>query len=130
MASHDQEQHCKHLQQVFTRLVDHGLQVNPAKCILGAELLYFLVFHVDKNGIRPLDTKVQVIWDFPLPTTQRKLRRFLGLVNFITVLYLHPPAPPQSLEVSPQRQHPSSPGPRLPRSPSIRLRMSWQRPAY
>ena len=38
--------------------------------------------HVDSTGIKPLESKVQVIRDFPKPTTQRKLREFLGLVNF------------------------------------------------
>ena len=33
-------------------------------------------------GISPLEQKVQVIRDFPKPATHRKLRGFLGLVNF------------------------------------------------
>ena len=33
-------------------------------------------------GIRPLEEKVEVVREFPLPNTQRKLRTFLGLVNF------------------------------------------------
>ena len=37
---------------------------------------------MDSHGIHPLEEKVQVIRDFPQPTTQRKLREFLGLVNF------------------------------------------------
>lgn len=37
---------------------------------------------VDANGISPLESKVQVIRDLPKPTSQRKLREFLGLVNF------------------------------------------------
>ena len=82
VASHDQNQHITHLRQVFTQLNDHGLQVNPSKCVLGVSELDFLGFHVDCNGIRPLTDKVQVIKDFPLPGTRRKLWQFLGLVNF------------------------------------------------
>ena len=37
---------------------------------------------MDADGIRPLESKVQAIRDFPKPTSQRKLREFLGLVNF------------------------------------------------
>ncbi len=37
---------------------------------------------MDKDGIRPLEEKVRAIREFPQPTTQRKLREFLGLVNF------------------------------------------------
>ena len=42
----------------------------------------FLGHEVDSQGIHPLDEKVQVIQEFPLPTTSRKLREFLGLINF------------------------------------------------
>ena len=38
--------------------------------------------HIDSDGIRPLEAKVQVIRDFPRPKPHRKLREFLGLVNF------------------------------------------------
>ena len=38
--------------------------------------------HVDKDGIQPLEEKVTVIQTFPLPDTHKKLREFLGLVNF------------------------------------------------
>ena len=82
IASATAEEHQGHLRQVFSRLEDHGLQVNPSKCVLGAASLSFLGFHVDSQGIRPTEDKVQAIRDFPLPVTQRKLREFLGLVNF------------------------------------------------
>ena len=38
--------------------------------------------HVESTGIKPLESKAQVICDFPMPTTRRNLREFLGLVNF------------------------------------------------
>ena len=79
MASHNAPEHLEHLRGVFARLKDHSLRIHPAKCILGVTSLGF---HVDQHGIRPMNDKVQVIRDFPLPTTQRKLRQFLGLVNF------------------------------------------------
>ena len=37
---------------------------------------------VDSDGIRPLDDKVRTIQEFPLPETRKKLREFLGLINF------------------------------------------------
>ena len=66
----------------LARLQEHGVIINPAKCILGKDQLEFLGHHVDADGIRPLESKVQAIRDFPKPTSQRKLREFLGLVNF------------------------------------------------
>lgn len=37
---------------------------------------------VDKEGIRPLPEKVEAIRIIPKPTTRRKLREYLGLINF------------------------------------------------
>lgn len=48
----------------------------------GASALNFLGHRVDSAGIRPLEEKVQVIHDFPQPNLTRKLREFLGLINF------------------------------------------------
>ena len=82
IASTTPEEHQEHLRQVFQRLSEHGVIINPTKCHFGATHLQFLGHHIDSEGIRPLDTKVQVIRDFPLPKSHRKFREFLGLVNF------------------------------------------------
>ena len=82
IASTTKEDHKVHLRQVFTHLSKHGILINPSKCVLGAESLEFLRHHVDRHGIQPVEGKVTVIRQFPQPTTGRKLRQFLGLINF------------------------------------------------
>ena len=82
IASSSPEEHKQHLRLVLTRLQEHGICVNPSKCVWGASQLDFLGHRVDSHGIRPLEDKVQVIRDFPRPASQRKLREFLGLINF------------------------------------------------
>ena len=52
--------------------------INPTKCELGVSELTFLGHYLNSHG----EDKVKIIQDFPKPTTQRKLREFLGLVNF------------------------------------------------
>ena len=76
------DEHKQHLRLLLERLSNHGILINPAKCIFGAEQLDFLGHHVDSQGIRSLEKQVEVVQDFPQPTTQRKLCEFLGLVNF------------------------------------------------
>ena len=63
-------------------LAANGIVINPNKCVLGAESLEFLGYQVDKHGIRPLEEKVDAVRHFSQPTSQRKLRQFLSLVNF------------------------------------------------
>ena len=82
IASTSREEHQAHLKQVLQRLSDHGIVINPAKCVLGVPELDFLGHRVSAQGIQPLEEKVSVIRDFPQPTSLRKLREFLGLVNF------------------------------------------------
>ena len=89
IASSTPEEHKQHLQQVFDRFRQFGVIINPAKCDFGvSELtseLTFLGHYLNTNGVRPLHDKVKII---PQPTTQRKLREFLGLFNFTTVSFL------------------------------------------
>ena len=82
IASHTPEEHKAHLRLVLQRFDQYGILVNPAKCVFGVSELHFLGHHVTPSGVSPLPTQVQTIRDFPQPNTLRKLREFLGLVNF------------------------------------------------
>ena len=42
VASNSPDEHTKHLRQLFDRLADYGLVVNPKKCVLGRSSLEFL----------------------------------------------------------------------------------------
>ena len=80
--SSDADEYLDHLRQVFTRLRDHSIQINLAKCILGVDSLEFLGHQVDKDGIRPLEERGRIIRDYPQPDTQSELCKFLGIINF------------------------------------------------
>ena len=82
IASTSEEEHKDHLRQVFQRLSEYGILINPSKCLFGVSNLEFLGYHVSSEGIHPLDSKVAAIQQFPQPTTARQLREFLGLINF------------------------------------------------
>ena len=82
IASANHTEHLQHLRLVLERLAANGLTINTGKCIFGAPSLDFLGHHVSSDGIRPLENNVQTIRSFPHPTSQRKLRQFIGLVNF------------------------------------------------
>ena len=82
IASSSEEEHHQHLKQVFDRFKDYGVVINPSKCQLGVPSLQFLGHIVNKDGISPLESRVSAVRDFPLPKSQRKLREFLGLINY------------------------------------------------
>ena len=82
VASASEEEHQQHLHLVFERFKEYGVLIHPSKCELGVSSLQFLGHIIDSRGIHPLDTKVSAIRDFPRPTSQRQLRKFLGMINF------------------------------------------------
>ena len=82
IASSTPKEHLHHLRLVLERLCEHGIVVNVAKSQFGVPSLEFLGHHVDSAGIRPLECKIEAIRNFPQPTTQKKLRQFLGMINF------------------------------------------------
>lgn len=82
IASTDAKEHESHLRQLFHRLRDHGLVLNPDKCIFGQSSLEFLGHTVSTDGVVPLPKKVQAVLDFEPPRDVRGLQRFLGMVTF------------------------------------------------
>ena len=82
IASSDVHKHKQHLQLVFQRFKEYGVVINPSKCELGVTELTFLGHTLNSQGVRPVQEKVTAIQEFPLPSTKRKLKEFLGLVNF------------------------------------------------
>ena len=82
IASSSPEEHQQHLISVFERCKEFGVIINPSKCEFGVNHLTFLGHFVTTQGIQPLPDKVEAIQQFPQPNTQRKLREFLGLINF------------------------------------------------
>ena len=82
VASNSEQEHICHLQQLFERLATHGITVNTAKCVFGHSSVEFLGHTIDQQGIRPLDSKVQAIREFPVPSSLAAIRRFNGMVNY------------------------------------------------
>ena len=82
IASSNPVEHLQHFMLVFERFKEFGVIINPSKCEFGVNHLTFLGHFVNAHGIQPLPDKIEAIQQFPQPNTQRKLREFLGLINF------------------------------------------------
>ena len=86
ITSSTMEEHLVHLQQVFERLSDFGLVINPAKCAFGRSSIEFLGHAVSAAGFAPLTKHLDAISSFPAPADRQQLQRFLGMVNFYFLL--------------------------------------------
>ena len=82
VASPDLESHLDHLRQVFERLKEFGLVINPAKCSFGQSSVDFLGHKVSASGVTPLTKHLDAISAFPPPGDRQQLQRFLGMINF------------------------------------------------
>jgi hypothetical protein len=71
-----------HIQQVFITLRQHKLYANLEKCSFGMNKVQYFGYIIDEHGVHVDPSKIQVICDWPDPTTLIVLRSFLGLANF------------------------------------------------
>lgn len=82
IASSNMEEHKQHLKQLFTRLNEFGVVINPEKCEFGKTEISFLGYVINEHGIKPSPEKVDAIVNYPKPTNIEELRRFLGMFNY------------------------------------------------
>ena len=76
------EEHLKHLEEVFVRLRDANLKLNPKKCEFAKQEIEYLGHLVTPSGIKPCPSKVKAVRDFPVPKNLKDLKSFLGLANY------------------------------------------------
>jgi hypothetical protein len=74
--SRDRSAHIAHLCRVLELLDQHGLVINPAKCVFAASSVEFLGHQVSPAGLVPLRRHMDALQDVP------QLQKFLGLINF------------------------------------------------
>lgn len=82
VGSDSPSQHKEHLTKIFERFNQFGISINLSKCCFGESKIEYLGYEVSKDGIKPLESKIEAIQNFPKPKTVQELRRFLGMVNF------------------------------------------------
>ncbi len=76
------EDHVRHLDQVFARLREHQVYVNPNKSTFGKDSVEFLGHIFDAEGIRIKDEYRQAVLEWPPLTDKADVHQFLGLVNY------------------------------------------------
>ena len=76
------EEHLHHIRQVLQTLRKHKLCANLEKCTFGMTQVQYLGYIIDEHGVHVDPAKIQVIRDWPSPTTLTELHSFLGLANF------------------------------------------------
>ena len=78
----DEADHLQNLNAVFTKLQEAGMKLNSNKCEFLKTSLEYLGHRIDKEGLHPVDSKVEAIARAPDPTNVDELRSFIGLVTY------------------------------------------------
>lgn len=81
------EEHLGALERVLHALQKNGFKLKPKKTKLCRESVEFLGHHISNQGILPLEKNISGALNFPIPTTVKQLRQFLGMVNFTVVTF-------------------------------------------
>ncbi|KAL6419486.1 hypothetical protein ACFW04_011371 [Cataglyphis niger] len=76
------DDHLRLLTEVFRRLRDARLRLNPEKCKFCVDQLKYLGHVVDRKGIRTDPEKVSAVANWPEPRTVKQVRQFLGMASW------------------------------------------------
>ncbi|POM81730.1 Pol protein [Phytophthora palmivora] len=77
------EVHLKHLRRVFEVMRANKLYVNIDKCVFEAEEIKVLGCFVSRVGVRADPGKVKAIAAWLIPRSQKDLRKWFGLANYL-----------------------------------------------
>ena len=74
--------HLKNLEEVFKRLPKAGLRLKKGKCVFMEPQVTYLGHRVSKEGIQPMEDKVEAITNAPPPRNVSELKSYLGMINY------------------------------------------------
>lgn len=83
------EEHVAHLHHVLSLIESAGLTINPHKCKVAQSQVEYLGYVVGQGQVKPQVGKVEAIHSYPVPTTKRKVRAFVGLVGWYSKFIPH-----------------------------------------
>jgi len=76
------EAHLVHLRQVLQRFQTAGLKLKPSKCHFICQRVEYLGHVITPQGISPNNNWIVAISDFPIPTSVKEVRQFVGLASY------------------------------------------------
>jgi len=77
------EDHLRHLEQVFQKCKTFGVSLNHKKSIFSLEEGKLLGNIISRDGIKIDPNKVEVIQKIDIPRTKKEVQYFIGRVNFL-----------------------------------------------
>ncbi|XP_055714586.1 uncharacterized protein K02A2.6-like [Phlebotomus papatasi] len=82
IATEDETSGIEMLEKVLTELRKANLTLNTEKCEYLMSSTTYLGHKISSQGVAPADRNTEAIKTFPTPTTQKQVKRFLGMTGF------------------------------------------------
>lgn len=76
------DSHVQHLEEVFQRLEEHGLKLQPKKCSLFQRKVTYLGHVISEEGVATDPAKTAAVKDWPVPQTAKQVKSFLGFAGY------------------------------------------------
>lgn len=76
------EVHNKRLKEVFERISQFNLKIQPDKCEFLRKEVMYLGHLITENGVKPDPKKVTAVLNYPTPKTPKDIKGFLGLSGY------------------------------------------------
>ena len=77
------EEHDQNFERVLNRVTDINMTLSKEKCQFRQTKITYLGETLTAHGVKPDETKVEAIKNYPKPTNKHDVQRLLGMVNFI-----------------------------------------------
>ena len=87
--SNNFEDHLKHIESVFQKLLEANLKIKPSKCHFVKTETKFLGFNITGLGISPCMDKIKAMLHYPVPKNQKQVKRFLGMASYYRKFIQH-----------------------------------------
>lgn len=78
----DDKSHLDNLEEIFRTCRRFGLKLNMKKCLFMSDVVEYLGFKVNKEGVTVIEEKVEDILNAPEPKNVSQLKSFLGMLNY------------------------------------------------
>ena len=75
-------EHIETIQKLFEKLRHVNLVLQPEKCEFFKPEINYLGHIISSHGLRPDPEKLKAVKEFPTPSNQKNMKRFLGLTGY------------------------------------------------
>ena len=76
--------HDRRLRSVLQRCRDANLILNKDKCVIKTQELQYLGHIISPHGVKADPAKVAAVVDIPVPESKEDVRRFIGLITYLS----------------------------------------------